>query len=251
MKLLGTTKDLQGNRYHFAGSFQFINEDWMKNKNKNENETEKKEKINNSNNNQKIQKRMKKVVFILMAFLFSSVFISCNNSGEQSSAGQKDSIFDKEKIGVLIVNHGSHSKQWREMLLDVETQVKPEILKNKRISDVKTAYMEYTRPSIADQLKVFDSENYSEIIIVQMFLTISSHTADDIQNIVGITANPDVLATLKEEKIEVYKPKARVTITPLLDFPGYLKKNIARRYKEISKDKGNEGVVLVAYGSNP
>ncbi len=247
MELLGTTKDLQGNRYHFAGSFQLISEDWMKDKN----ETGKKEKNNNSSNNQKIQKLMKKTVFIFMTFLFLSVFMSCNSESEQNATNENNNISGKEKIGVLIVNHGSHSKQWREMLLDVETQVKPEILKNKRISDVKTAYMEYTGPNIADQLKAFDKEGYDEIIIVPMFLTVSSHTADDIQNIVGIQANPDVLATLKEEEIEVYKPKARVTITPLLDFAGYLKKNVAKRYKEISKNKGNEGVVLIAYGSTP
>ena len=239
MEVLGTTKDLQGNRYHFAGSFKLIQEDWMKDKN----EAGKKEEVNNSNN-QKIQKLMKKIVFIFMAFIFTSVFMSCNNSGEQNTD-------NKEKIGVLIVNHGSHSKQWREMLLDVETQVKPEILKNKRISDVKTAYMEYSSPTIAEQLKKFDKEGYSEVIIVPLFLTVSSHTADDIQNIVGIKANPDVVATLKKEEIEIYKPHAKITITPLLDFPGYLKKNVARRYKEISKNKEKEGVVLIAYGSTP
>ena len=247
MELLGTTKDLQGNRYHFAGSFKLIQEDWMKDKN----EAEKKEEINNSSNNQKIQKLMKKVVFIFMAFLFSSAFMSCNNSGEQNADGKKDSISGKEKIGVLIISHGSHSKQWRETLLNVAEQVKPEIIKSGKITDVRSAFMEYNGPNIAEQLKKFDKEGYSEVIIVPLFLTVSSHTADDIQNIVGIQKNPEVLSKLEEEDIEVYKPKARVTITPLLDFPGYLKKNVAKRYKEISKNKGNEGVVLIAYGSTP
>lgn len=181
-----------------------------------------------------------------ITILFLAILAACNTPVKKTPQSAEN-----PKIGVLIVNHGSHSKQWREMLLDVEHQVKPEILKNPKISEVRTAYMEYTGPNIADQLKKFDDEGYDEVVIVPMFLTISSHTADDIQNIVGIQANPEVLAGLKEEKIEVYKPKARVIITPLLDFAGYLKKNVARRYKAISKNPGNEGVALIAYGSTP
>lgn len=184
---------------------------------------------------------------ILITAVFFMLFTACNNTEKQHASKQSET----SKTGVLIVNHGSHSKQWREMLLDVETKVKPEILKAGKISDVRTAYMEYQGPNIADQLKKFDDEGYDEVIIVPMFLTVSSHTADDIQNIVGIQSNPDVLANLKEEEIEVYKPKARITITPLLDFPGYLKKNVAKRYKAISQNTGNEGVALIAYGSTP
>lgn len=185
---------------------------------------------------------------IIVITVFFFLFTACNNNGKQNTTKQAEK---NSKVGVLIVNHGSHSKQWREMLLDVENKVKPEILKGGKIADVRTAYMEYTGPNIADQLKKFDEEGYAEVIIVPMFLTVSSHTADDIQNIVGVQANPDVLANLEKEKIEVYKPKARVTITPLLDFAGYLKKNVAKRYKAISKNAGNEGVVLIAYGSTP
>lgn len=185
------------------------------------------------------------IVFSILTIVLSLVFIGCDKTEKNNTSDKTD------KVGVLIVSHGSHSKQWRETLLEVGNKVKPEILKAGKISDVRSAFMEYDGPSIAEQLKQFDKEGYKEVIIVPMFLTVSSHTADDIQNIVGIQVNPNVLANLKEENIEVYKPNARVTITPLLDFPGYLKKNIARRYKAISKNNGNEGVVLIAYGSTP
>ncbi len=194
---------------------------------------------------------MRKFTSILIAVVFSSLFIACNNTNRQDTSEKADENINKDKVGVLIVSHGSHSKQWRETLLDVGNEVKPEIVKTGKIADVRSAFMEYDGPDISEQLKKFDEEGYSDVIIVPLFLTISSHTADDIQNIVGIQSNPDVLAKLKEEEIEVYKPKASITITPLLDFPGYLKKNVAKRYKEISKNKGNEGVVLVAYGSEP
>lgn len=194
---------------------------------------------------------MKKSTFYLIASVLLFGWLSCNNTSKENTHGKASKEAEKEKVGVLIVNHGSHSKQWREMLLDVEESVEPEILKSGKIADVRTAFMEYNEPSIATQLKKFDEEGCSEVIIVPLFLTVSSHTADDIQNIAGVQANPDVLADLEKEEIEVYRPQARVTITPLLDFPGYLKKNVATRYKAISKDPGNEGVVLIAYGSTP
>ena len=194
---------------------------------------------------------MKKNTLFLIAIVLLIGCMSCNNTSKQNRNGKAFNDVETEKVGVLIVNHGSHSKQWRKMLLDVENQVKPDLLEDGKISGVRTAYMEYQGPNIADQLKKFDEEGYDEVIIVPLFLTVSSHTADDIQNIVGIQANPDVITDLKEQEIEVYKPKARVTITPLLDFPGYLKKNVARRYKAISKNHDNEGVVLIAYGSMP
>jgi hypothetical protein len=57
------------------------------------------------------------------------------------------------------------------------------------------------------------------------------------------------LSTLKVEGIEIYHAKVRVTMSPLLDFPSVLQKNVARRVQAMSKDPAREGVVLVAYGS--
>ena len=51
-----------------------------------------------------------------------------------------------------------------------------------------------------------------------------------------------------KEKIDVYKPKARVSIAPPLDYSTILKKNVERRVKALSEDPDNEGVLLVAYG---
>ena len=187
---------------------------------------------------------MKKVLLLLM-IAFS--IVSCNSSDSQKS----ESKTGEKKVGVLLVNHGSHSEEWRDMLLDVQKNTEERILSNPKISKVLTGYMEYTGPSIADQLKEFDKEGYDEVVIVPLFLTVSSHTESDIQNIVGVKKNPDVIASLKEEEIEIYSPKAKVIMTPLLDFPNLLKKNIARRYKALSNGENNDGLVLVAYGSTP
>lgn len=153
------------------------------------------------------------------------------------------------KTAVLLVSHGSHSKQWREMLLDIEDQVRDQILEGGAVTDVQSAFMEYNEPSIATRLKEFDQAGVTEVVIVPLLLTVSSHSFDDIPTIAGQKEDHKSLETLRLEGIEVYRPKAKVTVSPLLDFPDVLGKNVVRRAREMSQDAAQEGVVLVAYGS--
>ncbi|GJM63292.1 sirohydrochlorin chelatase [Persicobacter diffluens] len=180
---------------------------------------------------------------LLMTALIMTIF-GCQST--KKSEGKVSG--DQPKVGVLLVNHGSVSKNWRQMLLDIEKEVEGDIMADGRVSEVRTAFMEYTEPSIASQLKAFDQEGYDEVVIVPIFLTISSHTNSDIPNICGLANNPEVQKELAKEKIEIYRARARVTIAPLLDYPSVLKKNIARRVAALSDGSGNEGVALIAYG---
>ena len=155
------------------------------------------------------------------------------------------------KVGVLLVSHGSHSEQWRKMLMAIEDDVREDVLKCEAIHGIKSAFMEYTEPSIATRLRQFDAEGYSDIVIVPILLSVSSHSFDDIPVIAGQKEDRKTLETLKLEGIEVYKPKAGITVAPLLDFPDVLEKNVLRRVRNMSTDPAKEGVVLVAYGSEP
>jgi len=181
--------------------------------------------------------------FILTGLSACFIF-SCNIPGEPGN----DNANGKKKIGVLLVNHGSRSDAWRNGLLELEKNVKDSILHDGSVSGVKTAFMEYTEPSIATRLKEFDAENYSDVVIVPVFLTVSSHSFDDIPTLIGQKDNPKSIELFKIEKMERYTPKARVHIAPLLDFTDMLKRNVLRRFNELSKDGSNEGLVLIAYG---
>lgn len=154
----------------------------------------------------------------------------------------------KQKIGVLLVNHGSRSATWRQALLDLETTVRPAILTNLAVQGLKTAFMEYTEPSIATRLKEFDAEGFTDIVIVPVFLTVSSHTFDDIPTIIGKKTDPQSLETMKLEKIERYQPRANTVIAPNLDFTDVLKTNVLRRVRALSTNPAEEGLVLIAYG---
>lgn len=187
---------------------------------------------------------MKKVFKSLAIVVATITLFSCG----QTETKEENNSTSERKVGVLLVNHGSVAESWRNMLLDVETQVKEDILSNPKISKVTTAFMEYTEPSIATRLKEFDEEGFDEVILVPIFLTVSSHYSHDIPVICGLVSDPKIQETLAKEKIDVYKAKAKVTITPPLDYTTLLKKNVERRVKSLSENAENEGVLLVAYG---
>lgn len=134
------------------------------------------------------------------------------------------------------------------MLTDVEQDVADRVLAIPGIDGLKSAFMEYTEPSIATQLKVLDDEDYTHVILVPLLLTVSGHSFDDIPTIIGAKDDAKSLAMLTAEGIDRYLPKAEVTITPLLDFSSLLETNLARRVGRLTKEPADEGVVLVAYG---
>ncbi|MCP9440760.1 MAG: CbiX/SirB N-terminal domain-containing protein [Nitrospira sp.] len=152
------------------------------------------------------------------------------------------------KIGVLLVNHGSRSETWRNSLLQLESSVTPSLLAVPSVKGVKTAFMEYTEPSIATRMKEFDQEGFTDVIIVPVFLTVSPHTFDDIPTIVGLKEDPHSMQKLKIENIQRYTSKATPHITPPLDFTDILQKNLLRRVTALSRNPADEGLVLIGYG---
>lgn len=191
---------------------------------------------------------MKKSALLLFAIVVLSGGLPSFTSCSDSSAQATDTSVVYQKIGILLVNHGSRSETWRQALLDLEGTVKDSILADGSVAGIKTAFMEYNEPSIATRLREFDAEGYTDVIIVPVFLTVSPHSFDDIPTIIGQKEDPQSLEVMKIEKIERYTPKAKTTITPLLDFTDIVQKNILRRVQAISTDSTNEGLVMIAYG---
>jgi hypothetical protein len=163
-------------------------------------------------------------------------------------AGNSSDLTPDRKIAVLLVNHGSRSATWRNALLELEKDVTPRLTETGVIGRVTTAFMEYTEPSIATRLRELDANGYTDVVLVPVFLTVSSHSFDDIPTIIGRKDDPHSLESLKIEKIERYTPKARVHITAMLDFGNLLKENILRRVKKLSTSPSSEGLVMIAYG---
>lgn len=186
--------------------------------------------------------------YAILLVLMMGFFPSCAENKAENTEAVSGS-FSHPRIGVLLVSHGSRSVRWREMLVDVEEAVRREIMDLPDVTGLKTAFMEFSEPSIATQLKVFDDEGVTDIIIVPLLLRVSSHSFDDIPTIIGQKEDALSVASLRSEGIARYKPRAQVTMTPLLDYPALLRDNVTRRVRALSSDPENEGIVLVAYGS--
>ena len=182
---------------------------------------------------------------LVLAFLCLSA-LSCAPEQPENSE-RKTSV--KKKTGVLLLNHGSRSERWRENFAKLEKNVAEKVLSIEGIDGIQTVFMEHASPSIADGLKAYDREGYSDIIVIPIFLTIGSHMFDDIPTIIGMKENPASMEKLKLENIERYIPKAKTHLAPPLDFSNILKTNALRRTLALSKNTGEEGVVLVGYGS--
>ncbi|MCK6617584.1 MAG: CbiX/SirB N-terminal domain-containing protein [Cyclobacteriaceae bacterium] len=189
---------------------------------------------------------MKSIASILIISAGLMAQLACSSSSGETAQTSRPA--NSKKIGVLLVNHGSRSATWRQALLALEENVKDSLVGYGKIHGTKTAFMEYNEPSIATRLKEFDAEGYTDVIIVPIFLTVSSHSFDDIPTIIGKKEDPQSLETLKIEKIERYTPQAATQIAPLLDFSGMLKENILRRALQLSKEPQKEGLVMIAYG---
>ncbi|WP_428658812.1 sirohydrochlorin chelatase [Runella sp.] len=190
---------------------------------------------------------MKSIYYIIATLLLLAAFFSCQNNSGSSQTGETAGAGDK-KIGVLLVNHGSRSETWRNELLRLEKNVTDSILHSGDVKGLKTAFMEYTEPSIATRLKEFDKEGFTDIVIIPVFLTVSPHTFEDIPTIIGQKEDPESKEMLKLEKIERYTPKAKTHVTPTLDFTNVLKNNVLKRVTALSKEPEKEGLVLIGYG---
>lgn len=183
------------------------------------------------------------VALSLLCFCLMGWASSCKQKESKSVITKAD-----KKIGVLLVNHGSRSEAWRNGLLNLDRAVRDSIMKDGTVKDVKTAFMEYTEPSIATRLKEFDKEGFTDVVLVPVFLTVSSHSFDDIPTLIGQKDDPKSIELFKIEKMERYTPQTKVHLTPLLDFTDLLRRNVLRRFQAVSKDAANEGLVLMAYG---
>jgi CbiX len=190
----------------------------------------------------------KQLSFFVTVFAMAFVLTSCNKAQEQTKT-----IAQKErKIGVLLVNHGSVQKSWRDMLLDVEHRVDKQLLAMPNVKAVRTAFNEYTEPSVATRMKEFDDQGFDEVIVLPLFLTVGGHTDSDIPNLVGIKNDAAVLEGLPKDGIPVYRPRVKVTLLSTLDSTHFLKENILRRAKLMLKgDDGKKyGLTLAAYGDD-
>ncbi len=194
---------------------------------------------------------MRKALVALSATLLAFALAACQKAEPPAGAAAAP-VAREHKVGVLLVNHGSRQKAWRDQLLDVEAKVKDRLLALPDVRSVRTAFNEYVDPSIAQQMKAFDDEGYDEVVVVPLFLTIGGHVNSDLPNLLGLKNDPRALETLPRKGVPVYRPRAKVMLLETIDSDEFLKANILRRTKALLQDADGKdyGVTLAAYGDD-
>ena len=154
-------------------------------------------------------------------------------------------------VGVLLVAHGSRSRNWAGALEDFAAAVGQALAGRPGLQGVKLAYLGSDKASIAGAMREFDGAGVGEVIVVPLMLADESTLTNEyLSYLVGMRSEARALQGLRNDGYEIYKPRARATITPALATSEALKKNVLRRVEALrGEDDGEKlGVLLVGYG---
>jgi len=87
-----------------------------------------------------------------------------------------------DNVGLILVGHGSKLPQHRENIEKLA-----EILRSmSRFKLVETAYMIRNKPSIVEALDQMSKKGVKKVVLVPVFMTLGSHTLEDIPKILGL-----------------------------------------------------------------
>lgn len=154
------------------------------------------------------------------------------------------------KTALVVIAHGSPMASWRKPVLALESKV-DSIVKQEGIQDisyVRMAMMEYTEPTVASVIKDCEAQGVDTIFALPLFIAPSSHSEEDLPNILNLKFTPDVRAELAEEGTELVKTNARVILGPTLYSTDFIEKVMFNNVKRMSKDPKNEALLLLAHG---
>ncbi len=154
------------------------------------------------------------------------------------------------KTAVVVITHGAPMPEWNKPVFDLEKTMQSylETKGIKGIDYVRFCMMEFVQPSIADVVRDCEKIGIDTIFAIPLFIAPSSHSDEDIPNILGLQYNSKVINALKEEKTELVKTKIKIILGTPLSYSDVLKEIMLDRIKEMSKEPEQEAVILLAHG---
>ena len=161
-------------------------------------------------------------------------------------------IYAQEKLGLIIIAHGSPSPQWNSPVLKIEDEVKNimSAKTNNPFSAIRVALMEFNEPSINTVIEDFEKTDINKVYAIPLLIAPSGHSVFDIPTILGLYNDKNILDEIKSEEIDIVNTKMKITIGPTLNYSDILKIAMLDRVKELSTEPGSEGVVLLAHGDS-
>jgi len=154
------------------------------------------------------------------------------------------------KNALIVVAHGSPMPFWNNKVMAIEEGVKKELAAQgvTKYDYVRVAMMEFTTPTIADVIRDCEKEGVDHIYMQPLFIAPSSHSEQDIPNILGMKYNKNTVSDLVEEGTELVNTNIPIVLGPVMSTDSILSVAMIKSVEQMSKDKDSEGVVLVAHG---
>lgn len=154
------------------------------------------------------------------------------------------------KTALVVIAHGSPMASWRQPVLALEQKVDSIVKKQglKDISYVRVAMMEYTEPAVASVIKDCEAQGADTIFAVPLFIAPSSHSEEDLPNILNLKFTPEVRAELAEEGTQLVNSKTRIVLGPTLYSTDIIEKIMLNNVKRMSKNPKGEALLLLAHG---
>jgi len=151
---------------------------------------------------------------------------------------------------LVVVGHGSRSPSWVAAFDDFVAEVSRTPGLRDVFASVTGAYLENAAPALADAVESQLALGVSEVVVVPVFLTASTHLSEDVPGILALPGTaPHIARRLQGEGVRVLPAGLPVKLAHLRDLRTLLHLNISRRLALACRDPAHEAVVLVGYGS--
>ena len=104
-------------------------------------------------------------------------------------------IYAQQKLGLVIIAHGSPIPQWNAAVLKLEKEVKNimSAKSNNLFSAIRVALMEFNEPSINTVIKDFEKIGIDKVYAIPLLIAPSGHSLFDIPTILGLYCDKDIL----------------------------------------------------------
>lgn len=154
------------------------------------------------------------------------------------------------KSALVVIAHGSPMMSWRKPVLALENKV-DSLVKAKKMDNicyVRVAMMEYTEPTVASVIKDCEKQGIDTVFALPLFIAPSSHSEEDLPNLLGLKFTPEVREELAEEGTTLVNSPIRIVLGPTLYSTDILEKVMLNNVKQMSLKPADEALLLVAHG---
>jgi hypothetical protein len=152
------------------------------------------------------------------------------------------------KPGLLILAHGSPSKDRNAAVQQLAEQVQRLNGTAKTFHAVTTANLEIALPDALTGIETLEKAGCDRIVVVPVFICPSSHTHFDVPAALGLYSSPSAREAINEGHYRSAKPKVPVTITQTISEGDLLDKYVQNEVNALSTNPKEESVLLIAHG---